>query len=164
MDNMMDNVIEERVALRKKMDRLYEVGKRQGKKDSEARIVELELDRDALEVKAQAYYDLKKQVREWSAALSCWAASAELDHNVPHDTLDPKELEGIWITVREMRKAAGTNELTMFSCGDQCLPGQEHDFDDNHVVEIKDENGKVRGGTTVCSKCGKTAMDVSMFS
>lgn len=55
--------------------------------------------------RGNGYTILRDKIKEWIADLSCWAASAELDHNVPGDTLDPKELNGIWITVNEMKEA-----------------------------------------------------------
>lgn len=41
-----------------------------------------------------------------------------------------------------------------------CKDGKKHDF--KGWIDLKDENGNVRGGTTVCTKCGLDAFTYSL--
>lgn len=41
-----------------------------------------------------------------------------------------------------------------------CTDGAKHDF--KGWIDLKDENGNVRGGTTVCTKCGLDAFTHSL--
>lgn len=56
-----------------------------------------------------------------------------------------------------MSQPAPRQELTMHVCGTKlCRDGKPHD--DISLVRIRDENGKMIGGTVACSRCGQTAM------
>ncbi len=48
-------------------------------------------------------------------------------------------------------------QITGFACGPQCVDGTEEHSWDGPVVELE------RGGTASCSKCGKLAIDVSLW-
>ena len=55
--------------------------------------------------------------------------------------------------------AAGKPEkvqFTVFNCGPQCKDGGEHEWD-GPLVELE------RGASVSCSKCGRLAIDVSLW-
>lgn len=63
--------------------------------------------------------------------------------------------------------------MTVFKCGPQtktchCTCGQEgervceHEFDE--TTYLRDESGRIVGGTRVCSRCGLTAMEHSIWT
>ncbi len=56
----------------------------------------------------------------------------------------------------EPKKEASKQSITAITCGPQCVDGKEHIWDG---PEVKLENG----GSSSCSKCGKLAIDVSMW-
>lgn len=41
-----------------------------------------------------------------------------------------------------------------------CINGQKHDF--RGWEDLKDEDGNIRGGTAVCTRCGLSAYDHSL--
>jgi hypothetical protein len=52
--------------------------------------------------------------------------------------------------------------VTVFLCGgSRCADGQPHDG--KEWVDFRDEDGKLRGGSAACSRCGSMAMDRDML-
>jgi hypothetical protein len=53
-------------------------------------------------------------------------------------------------------------EVTFHALKDEelCTDGAKHDF--KGWMDLKDEDGNIRGGTTVCSKCGLDAFTHSL--
>jgi len=50
--------------------------------------------------------------------------------------------------------------VTVFACG----PNRVCDHDMSGWQNIVEPDGKVCGGTAVCTKCGETAFNISMWS
>lgn len=55
-----------------------------------------------------------------------------------------------------MTEPASKPEVTIHVCGPQCVDGGEHKWD-GPVVRLEN------GGSSSCSKCGKLAIDVSLW-
>jgi len=50
-------------------------------------------------------YALIREVNKECDGLETWCAAMQLEHNFPGDTLDPKELGGVMVSVNNLRKA-----------------------------------------------------------
>lgn len=49
--------------------------------------------------------------------------------------------------------------VTIFECG----PNKVCDHAMESYIDLYDENGRICGSTLVCSKCGETAFNISMW-